>query len=537
MYPPRHRLVSWNLGLLIFCGLIALWLSACAKAPAIPSTPAAERRYPDATWRQYAVPEEAGWSSVRLARARKFADKIGSSAVMVIDNGAVVAAWGEVARRYRCHSIRKSVLSALYGIQVERGHIDLNKTLADLKIDDSPPSLTEAEKQARIVDLIRARSGIFHPAAYETARMPAGRPTRGLYAPGQYFHYNNWDFNTLLTIFEQETGDKMFESFRDRIAGPVQMEDFRLRDGYYRLELEKSAHPAYPMRLSARDMARFGLLFARQGNWRGQQIVPAAWVEESTRSHSKVSLGRGYGYMWWVLGGSLKRYGTYAGLGSGGHVLAVFPKLDVVVVHRVNTFRGHRVGGRAWSRLLELIIRARTDAPVASPQLQPLVPQTEPRPGITLSPETLRMYAGDYPLETGTVIRIAVEEGELIARTRWGNYALIPLSRTAFRIEDSGSPVLFELNAAGRPERVLFPTVFIHVGFYHLRRRNFDKAIEILQRNVAYFPNSPRAHAFLGLGYQRRGDEAMAIKHYRKALQLDPRNARAQRSLQRLTSS
>ncbi len=527
--------MRFSLGLLN-CLLIAFWISVCAKTPLMPSTPLAEKRYPDAAWQQYAAPEEAGWSSARLAKARKFADNIGSSEVMVIDNGAVVAAWGDVARRYRCHSIRKSVLSALYGIQVENGDINLNKTLAELNIDDLPPSLTDAEKQARIVDLIRARSGIYHPAAYEPAWMKA-RPARGLFAPGEPFRYNNWDFNTLLTIFEQETGSKMFEDFRDRIAGPVDMEDFRLRDGYYRLEPENSEHPAYPMRLSARDMARFGLLFARQGHWRGQQIVPVAWVEESTRSHSRASFGRGYGYMWWVLGGSLKRYGTYAALGSGGHVLAVFPKLDVVIVHRVNTYRGHRVGGRAWSRLLQLIVRARTAAPVASPQLQPLAVRTEPRPGIKLPPETLQTYARDYPLETGTVIRIAVEDDELIARTRWGNYELIPLSRSEFRVEDSGSPVLFEFDAMGRPERVIFPTVLIHVGFFHLRQRNFDKAIDVFQRNVTYFPNSPRAHRFLALGYQRRGDDNLAIKHYRKALELDPRNSRAQRGLQRLSSS
>ena len=67
------------------------------------------------------------------------------------------------------------------------------------------------------------------------------------------------------------------------------------------------------MRLTARDMARFGYLFLRQGNWNGKQIVPREWVAESTRAHAKVGKdvyteagpnnpesGNGYAY-WWLV--------------------------------------------------------------------------------------------------------------------------------------------------------------------------------------------------------------------------------------------
>ena len=520
---------------LFICALIAIWFAACAKMPNIP-THLARDRYPDADWLQYATPEEAGWSSTQLERARKYADAIGSSAVMVIDNGAVVAAWGDVTKRYRCHSIRKSVLSALYGIHVHNGDIDLHKTLAELNIDDSPPSLTAEEKQARVIDLLRSRSGVYHTAAYESAWAKALRPDRGRYAPGEYFYYNNWDFNTLMTIFEQETGDKIFDVFHRRIAGPVQMQDFRRRDGYYRLESEHSRHPAYPMRLSTRDLARFGLLFLRQGKWQGQQIVPAAWVEESTRSHSRTSLRSDYGYMWWVANRPFKRYGKYAARGSGGHELSICPKLDVVVVHRVDTWRGHRVQRYARNKLLRLIIQARTAASKTAPKLRLLAAQPTRERGITLPLETLQMYARDYRFESGTVVRITVEDGALVAYTRWGTYGLIPLSPTEFLIEDRGTPLWFEFDASGQPTRPIFPILLIHLGHFHLRQGQMDKAIEWFQRGVDYFPNSSLTHRYLGLGYQRNGDEALAIKHYQKALKLNPRSYRAERALQRLQS-
>ena len=68
--------------------------------------------------------------------------------------------------------MRTSLLSALVGVHVDQGNLDLNATLADLNVDDDPP-LTEEEKGARVVDLLAYRSGVYHPAAYETAKMKA----------------------------------------------------------------------------------------------------------------------------------------------------------------------------------------------------------------------------------------------------------------------------------------------------------------------------------------------------------------------------
>lgn len=55
------------------------------------------------------------------------------------------------------------------------------------------------------------------------------------------------------------------------------------------------------MKLSARDLARFGLLMARGGQWQGRPLVSARWVAESTAPHTAVLGGwHGYALMWWV---------------------------------------------------------------------------------------------------------------------------------------------------------------------------------------------------------------------------------------------
>ena len=117
--------------------------------------------------------------------------------------------------------------------------------------------------------------------------------------------------------------------------------------------------------MSARDLARFGLLYLRKGAWGNQQLVPRAWVEESTQSFSNT--GRcGYGYMWWVaaegksLPGVYLPDGSYWAWGMRGHYLVVVPALDLVVVHRVNTdIPGREVTDKEFGRLLRLILDAR----------------------------------------------------------------------------------------------------------------------------------------------------------------------------------
>src|SRR5262249_35841790 len=123
--------------------------------------------------------ESRGWSSQALAAAKAYADSIDTAAVMVVDDGYVVSEWGAVGAKFNVHSIRKSLLSSLYGIAVANKQIDVNATLEQLGIDDNEPSLSEEEKQARVIDLLKARSGIYHAALYETPAMKAEKPPRG----------------------------------------------------------------------------------------------------------------------------------------------------------------------------------------------------------------------------------------------------------------------------------------------------------------------------------------------------------------------
>jgi CubicO group peptidase (beta-lactamase class C family) len=380
---------------------------------------------PGDTWLQYAVPEEAGWSSEKLEEARLFADSIGSAAFMVIHDGKVVVSWGEVERRFMCHSVRKSLLMALYGFYVDKGIIDIQTTIGELGIEDTH-QLREDEKKATIQNLLQARSGIYHPAAYETDAMKAARPARGSHAPGTFWYYNNWDFNTSCHILMMHSRKDFFQDFKERIADPLGFQDFRLEDTYYHLEAENSQFPAYPFRLSARDMARFGQWFLQMGQWNGRQLISADWVKESAMtaySDDVRQKGWQYAYMWWM-----NLYGdehvNYSAQGVGNQAIIVYPNDNLVMINRTNTFVGDRVSNTNLRKLTEMVFAARTE-------------ETSEQPRVVQLPEQLDKYIGHFIID-GREVKITRVDGQLQAYTEGrGTYSLLPAGKHRFVVEDA----------------------------------------------------------------------------------------------------
>jgi CubicO group peptidase (beta-lactamase class C family) len=238
--------------------------------------------------------------------------------------------------------MRKSLLSALYGIYTPLNHFDLDASIGSLDIDDDPPLTTE-EKQATVRMLLEARSGVYHGYVGGTPGMREGWPKRGSHSPGSYWFYNNWDFNALGSIFEKEFKMPVAKAFEARIARRVGMQDFRVEDMYYLQapadaspDFNKSIHPADHFRMSARDLGRFGYLFLRDGEWRGEAVVPKAWVSESTQAHSQTGDGEGYGYLWWVDGFHIP-VGSFSAQGALAKYVVVLPTRDLVVVYLNHT--------------------------------------------------------------------------------------------------------------------------------------------------------------------------------------------------------
>ena len=310
----------------------------------------------------------AGWAADLLAQARAYSERAGSTAVMIVQRGRVIAQWGATAHKSPIASVRKSFASALYGIAVEERRIRLDATLAELGIDDKQ-GLTVGEKQAAVSDLLMTCSGVYHPVDSQPVDLAGALPARGSHQPGVHFYYNNWDFNVLGTIYQRQTGEGIYDSFKRRIADPIGLEDFAVSDCAWGPGTI-SEHRNYGFNMSARDLARFGTLYARAGAWDDRQIVPAPWVDASTRTHVGVPMrafpGQGYGHMWWTrFGGGFAPGMTapetmFFAFGVGAQFIFVLPAHGLVIVHTVDMARATwpDIGNRQIARLLWLILAA-----------------------------------------------------------------------------------------------------------------------------------------------------------------------------------
>lgn len=290
-----------------------------------------------------------------------------TAALSLWQRGSLLLEHGPQDYKFLCHSMRKSFLAALIGIEVEAGRMDLGKTLEELGIDDNE-GLSPIERRATVYDLLTARSGIYHPAGYETDWMRMIKEKRHSHAPGTFWCYNNWDFNALGTIYAQATGHSVAEGFRRYLAEPLGMQDFSLAGEKPDAWLEpftESRHPAYPFRLSSRDLQLFLQLCLQQGEWQGKSLLPKGWVQLMTLRNSEAGPHGAYGYMWWLeregcgLPGVVLPKGAYFALGAGGHYGMVLPEQQAIVIHRVDTERGAVVTpfefGRLLNRLLPLL--------------------------------------------------------------------------------------------------------------------------------------------------------------------------------------
>jgi len=456
--------------------LLFVVVSCATSRPEFPTAARSATAAFSSPWLQYADVQQAGFDGQALRAVCERADSLRSGALMVVFRGHVILACGDVSRKFEAHSLRKSLVSGLYGTAIARGEINLNSTLADFSIDERTP-LTAAERSATIRQVISARSGIYLPAAYAPTSQNR-RPKRGSHPPGTHWFYNNWDFNIAGVVYERATGEDLYASFERRLAEPLGMEDWDPADGFRVYEPTKSRHPAHTFRISTRDLARFGQLYLQRGRWEGRQLLPADWVEESTRPHTDDGDGTGYGYMWWTYrAGSpftakypmLGQHTFYRGLGTGEQGLWVIPDAELVVVHRADTDHRRTIeSGDHW-RLVESVLAARRDAPESNADLRTLepTPLSSQLPPVTI-PEyralgrlLLDDYLGDYKLPPdagnfagrkltpgGTVRVFLFDEKPYIHLPGAGDVQMFPTGRDTFTVRAvQGVSIAFERGA------------------------------------------------------------------------------------------
>lgn len=324
--------------------------------------------YPVNEWEMMENVSVFGWGQNKIDRLYRYAiDSTNATGIIVIQSGKMIFDYGDTHETSYIASVRKSLLSMLYGNYVEDGTINLNKTLQELKIDDIG-GLLNSEKEATILDILQSKSGVFHPASN-----PGGNewlfPERGTKESGTFFIYNNWDFNVAGYIFEKETGKNIYDAFESDIADKIGFQQWDRSKQKKSGDTTKSQFKAYHFELSTRDMARVGYLMLRKGKWKNEQVIPSSWVGRSTSiTTSYAEMYKvdprlknwpwwkwGQGLMWRIwdspnLSPEFKR--AYTATGNAGQYITIIPSMDIVIALKTKAVYGRRTNKEVYEKFL-----------------------------------------------------------------------------------------------------------------------------------------------------------------------------------------
>lgn len=305
--------------ILSICLLILIFLPGCSQVREL-INPASAAPFPRST------PEEQGMDSQVLLEMLNFLEKgkYNIHSILVLRNGNLVL---EVyfppfgpQDKHMLFSATKSFVSALVGIAIHEGKIgSVDQLMLDTFQDDKIKNLDERKQNIRILDLLNMTSGLLADdmamgESADWAQFTLDQPMD--FEPGAYMDYNSGNSQLLAEIVERATGKPAAQYAQEMLFEPL-----GIKDVYWQNDPSGATEGGVGLMLAPRDMAKFGLLYLNQGQWEGNQIVPAEWITASTQKNENA-----YAYQWWQVGDS------YVAEGWGGQYIFVNPQQGLVLV-------------------------------------------------------------------------------------------------------------------------------------------------------------------------------------------------------------
>ncbi len=307
---------------------------------------------------------------------------------LVVKNGYIVAEWGETKKVDMTFSVTKTFLSTVVGLAWDGGLI---ANVEDRAAEYMPSeALFESEHNQSITwdHLLRQTSdwegtlwGKPDWADRPVGESPTEYPQRPKYAPGTHYKYNDVRVNLLALVATHVWRRPLPQVLRERVMDPIGASNtwrwhgydnsWVMIDGMNMQVVSGGGHWGGGMHISARDLARFGYLFLRNGVWGGERIVSEEWIEMARTP----GVNKGYGFMNWFLNEpyvddegerqqSLPSAPASAVTfrGAGSNIVYIDGENDLVVVVRWIAGRG-RLDGFIGKVLGAIETPAPTDSP------------------------------------------------------------------------------------------------------------------------------------------------------------------------------
>ncbi len=345
--------------------LLSMWVG-CARPPLTADLEAVDYTpLPGDDWK-VSTPEEQGLDPKLVSVLYRDAAKLKTLyGLLVIKNGHLIAEGyfnaGSVGQQVALASVTKSYTSALVGIALQQGFL----TSLDQKMIDFFPEfadrITDARKeQITIGQVLKMRSGYpweeFTPGSLDLLLsnnnwLPRMVDFALTSDPGTAFGYSNLTAHLLAVIVARACDTDLLTYGQQNLFSPIDAQV-----GYWPRDANGYYYGSGDISFSARDAAKFGLLYLNHGEYEGNQVVPADWVRESLQRYSENlydnRLGRyfrdiGYGYLFWSARAG--KHDFWYAWGHGGNLIVLLHDLDMVIVTTANPLHGVW-GQEAWEK-------------------------------------------------------------------------------------------------------------------------------------------------------------------------------------------
>jgi CubicO group peptidase (beta-lactamase class C family) len=276
----------------------------------------------------------------------------GIHSILIVKNGAIVheVYFGDYDREslQTIFSITKSVSSTLIGIAIDKGFIGgVEETLPNLLPEYEYAITDDNVREIRLKHVLTLTSGL----EWDEKSYGYGDPRNSEYnqvrtndwveyvvalplrnEPGTRYVYNTGSVHLLSAIIKSRTGMYAAEFADKYLFKPLGIERFEWNTDPKGYQCTGGTHGG--LRMTLRDVAKFGFLFMRKGKWNGRQVVSSEWVAESTTGKTAAFHGMDIGYLWWTGTSEIKEQKNrfIYGAGYGGQSLTMFPDLDLMFV-------------------------------------------------------------------------------------------------------------------------------------------------------------------------------------------------------------
>ena len=280
--------------------------------------------WPGLSW-ETATPESQGMCPDNINEAMDYAFQDGNftGAVIVIRNGYIVA------ERYAddrmatdlvtSWSVAKSFTSALIGKALDEGLI----SSLDQQVSEFIPAWKNTDKEVitlRQLMTVKTALELLDGGDFygEEDQLQVSIDRNLIGQPGeQLYTYSNSDVMLAGEVVRSSTSMTPKTYLDQKIGSVIRF------SGEWWQDTKGHILTYCCLDSTARDFGRFGLLYARNGEWEGQEILSDNWITESTAP----ALSGQYGFYWWPAPNT-----GFTALGVQGQVVAVYPAEDLVIM-------------------------------------------------------------------------------------------------------------------------------------------------------------------------------------------------------------